>query len=405
MNESQTTVVAVLTPAGRGAVASVAVAGPLAARVVAECFAPAAPRAAEALQRHALPPNRIVFGRWTQSPAEGEEVVVARRGERHIEIHCHGGQAVSRALLASLVERGCRHGDPYPLLHAADVPPGDRREEKLFSDDFKPSERVLLEARQALAEATTERTAAILLDQWRGALAKEVAAVRRRMAGGEMAEACGRLWTLLEAGELGMRLTRPFRVVLAGRPNVGKSSLVNAILGYTRAIVFQQPGTTRDVLTAHTAVEGWPIEISDTAGLRSGDDPLETVGIERARERIAAADLVVAVMDCSASPDEQHCEDEHELRRIDGGALVVWNKCDLIDSGSDARAPGRLVSALTGAGLAPLLGEIARRLVPLPPPPGSPVPFTARQMELLRRAHAAAREGDAARALALLQQL
>ena len=70
--------------------------------------------------------------------------------------------------------------------------------------------------------------------------------------------------------------------MLAGRPNVGKSSLTNALLGYTRSIVFDQPGTTRDVVTATTAIDGWPIEFSDTAGLREGSEPLEAAGIERA---------------------------------------------------------------------------------------------------------------------------
>jgi tRNA modification GTPase len=88
-------------------------------------------------------------------------------------------------------------------------------------------------------------------------------------------------------------------VVIAGPPNVGKSSLINALLGYQRAIVFDQPGTTRDVLTATTAIDGWPVELADTAGIREGDDAIETEGVARALAEIRAADLVVEVWDAS----------------------------------------------------------------------------------------------------------
>ena len=89
---------------------------------------------------------------------------------------------------------------------------------------------------------------------------------RGRAADLQAAAARIREWLAWE--DFGLHLTRPWNVVLAGRPNVGKSSLINALLGYTRSIVFDQPGTTRDVVTAATAIDGWPIELSDTAGLR-----------------------------------------------------------------------------------------------------------------------------------------
>ena len=88
-------------------------------------------------------------------------------------------------------------------------------------------------------------------------------------------------------------------MVIAGPPNVGKSSLINALLGFQRAIVFDLPGTTRDVVTAVTALDGWPVELSDTAGLRSSDDPLELAGIEQAHRQAAAADCLLLVFDAS----------------------------------------------------------------------------------------------------------
>ena len=102
---------------------------------------------------------------------------------------------------------------------------------------------------------------------------------------------------LLARADLGRHLVRPWSVVLAGPVNVGKSSLINALAGYGRSIVHHAPGTTRDAVTAATAIDGWPVELCDTAGLRPAATPVERAGIERAQERLAQADLAVLVFD------------------------------------------------------------------------------------------------------------
>jgi tRNA modification GTPase len=372
VTEIESTFAVLLTPPGRGAVASLLLEGPGCCEALARCFTPVSGRAAAS-----LPVDRIVLGRWTAPPAAGEEVVVARRGGQRIEIHCHGGDAVSRAMLASLIERGCRTRcwtEVLPLvdLHHVGAPRNDS---------------IAVEARLALAKASTETAAAVLLDQWRGALRREVESLRCLLAGAatdaELQTAHSRLAALRESGRLGLHLTEPFRVVLAGRPNVGKSSLVNALLGYSRALVYDMPGTTRDVVTAHTAIDGWPVELSDTAGLRCGAAALESLGIERAREQIAAADLTVLVLDASEPP----ADDDRRLLTAIANPLVVFNKCDLAAVPDDARPQGLAVSALTGAGVERLLEDIARRLVPNVPAAGDPVPFTMRQLDLLQAAH------------------
>src|SRR5262249_42285045 len=133
---------------------------------------------------------------------------------------------------------------------------------------------------------------------------------------------------LLNRAPLGAHLTQPWRVVIAGPPNVGKSSLINAILGYERAIVFDQPGTTRDVVTAATALDGWPVELADTAGLPAGVDPLDRAGIERETAQADEADCLLLVFDAS-----QPWTHEHELL-IERwpSAIVVHNKHDLVDA-------------------------------------------------------------------------
>ena len=104
---------------------------------------------------------------------------------------------------------------------------------------------------------------------------------------------------LIERGALGLRLLSGWKVVLIGRPNVGKSRLLNALSGFRRAIVDELPGTTRDVVAFRTAFGGWPVELADTAGIRATPDEVEHLGIERAKEELRTADLVLLVLDRS----------------------------------------------------------------------------------------------------------
>ncbi|MFV2069274.1 MAG: GTPase, partial [Pirellulales bacterium] len=209
---------------------------------------------------------------------------------------------------------------------------------------------------------------------------------------------------LLEAivryGTLGRHLTQPWRVVLTGRPNVGKSSLINQLLGYRRALVYPQPGTTRDVLTAVTAVDGWPIELADTAGQRTATDPIEAAGIRRADDRLSRADVVVIVFDAS----QPLVTDDRRLMARHASALHAYNKIDLAgESTVPAGAIG--TSAISGEGINRLVAAIAERLVPNVPPVGAAVPFDRRQVDLLHQTLDAVRMGRPAAALTILQSL
>jgi tRNA modification GTPase len=206
-----------------------------------------------------------------------------------------------------------------------------------------------------------------------------------------------RLEALLATAELGLRLTRPWQVVIAGRPNVGKSSLINALVGYQRAIVFDQPGTTRDVVTASTVIDGWPVALSDTAGLHAADDRLEAAGIELAKERLAHADLVIWVLDATAIADDLSAmvgEQVIELGLVvPAKRLVVLNKID--------RAPGIAIpkgaiatSAMAGTGIEQLLAVISSTLVPQVPESGAAVVFTERQRAAMEAIRLACRDGS-----------
>jgi tRNA modification GTPase len=347
--------VIVLTPTGRGAVATLLVAGPDAESLVAPM-----------LHRPGGAPfdvvacGTIMFGRW-RSAEHGEEVVVCRTRPHHVEIHSHGGRVAASAIADALVERGCQ-----PLS---------------WQDWIRVSEPDAATARIALARAPTARVAAILWDQHAGALRAALSDIDSRLARGDSTGALSQLDALLAREELGRHLTEPWRVVLAGPPNVGKSSLINALVGYERALVHDAPGTTRDVVGASTALDGWPVELLDTAGQRASDDPLETAGIELARQALAAADLAVLVSDAS-SPAATG--EDTELSLAWPHALRVANKCDLIAGRPGHDSTRLFVSAKTGAGLEALRRAISARLVPNPPAAGDAVPLDADQLAALR---------------------
>jgi tRNA modification GTPase len=192
-----------------------------------------------------------------------------------------------------------------------------------------------------------------------------------------------------EAGELlqfagfGTRLGQPFRVVLAGSPNVGKSSLLNAILGYDRSITFDAAGTTRDVLHADTVIDGLPIRLSDTAGIRASDEPLEQQGVARAQTAADQADLVIVVCEpqslMRAGTRKWGTEIVDSTKRV----IRVLNKSDLLVDSDTHDLCDLTTNALTGEGVAELMAAIAEKLCDSVPQPGTPVPITGRQARLL----------------------
>jgi len=344
-----------LTPPGRGAVASVLVEGPGAAEAVQ-----AVVRTKSGRPLAEFPEDRLVLGRFNWE--NGEEIVVRRRGPRAVELHCHGGYAAAAMIEETLRQRGCRVIDWRQWVSESQT------------DSISAS------ALAALAEAPTERTAGVLLDQYHGALSRAFDAIEQDIEEKNFGSARSRVESLSAYIPLGLHLTKPWRVVVAGPPNAGKSSLINAMVGFQRSIVYHAPGTTRDAVTVTTAMDGWPVELCDTAGLRAEAEGIEKAGVDLARRLISGADLAVLVFDLTSDWKAS----DQALADSLPNALIVHNKVDL-EFTKDNRPNGLYTSALTGAGNDELIKIIADRLVPFPPPPGAPVPFTSEQIERVRR--------------------
>lgn len=353
-----------LTPAGRGAIAVIEVIGD-GLVTAAAMFQPANRRSWSE-----QPVGQLLYGRWGT-----EDVVVCRTAADRFEVHCHGGDAAVARILADLERCGIASNSGL-------LTPASEERVRVRGPDVRATP-LQDELQTALSQALTARTADLLNEQLQGCLLTAF----ERLAEPDLAA----LEALLDWADFGLHLSQPWQVVLTGRPNVGKSSLINALLGYRRAIVAEQPGTTRDLVTAVTAFDGWPVQLADTAGLRATDSELEAAGIERAREALRSADLPVIVLDVGDPPSDA----DRALLATWPDALVIAHKSDRGDAWGPEMPPDALrVSSLSGAGLDELQREIARRLVPQVPPPGTPIPVTLRQVELLRQMFAACAAGD-----------
>jgi tRNA modification GTPase len=373
-----------LTPDGRGAVAVVRVWGPGALAVADAAFRPARTQSPSLA---ATPAGQLRLGRI--GSGLGDEVVavvlapaggsVDSGAEVEVEIQCHGGAAAVGLVVDALVRQGAERRQPVAWVrHSARL-------------------AIEAEAQVDLARAPTLRAAEILLEQAHGAL---TAAIRRLIAAldDDRAAALDALDTLRQHAHVGLHLAAGWRVVLAGRPNVGKSRLLNALAGYGRAIVDPAPGTTRDVVTVQSAVDGWPVELADTAGLRDPADALEAAGIARARDRQHEADLILLVLDRSEPWTENDRTLVETLLVSPVPPLIVANKADLAAAWEPLGPAMVSVSAERGEGIDVLTGALARRLVPAPPPPGAGVPFRPAHRRRLDAAHDALQAGDLAAA-------
>jgi tRNA modification GTPase len=286
-------------------------------------------------------------------------------GEDLVELSCHGGLLVPARLLAALHEAGARPAAPGEFTRRA-VMNG-----KL--------DLVQAEAVGDLIDATAPAQARAALRQLDGGLSRRLADLREALLetesllayeidfpdeddgpvapsriAGQLESVASRIEHLLDAAPAAERLREGALLVLAGRPNTGKSSLFNALLGAERTLVTEIPGTTRDAVEAHTDFLGWPVRLVDTAGLWDAPDPIDRLGVDVSRRYLAAADLVLLCAETGRAlgADESSVVAERP-------ALLVRTKADLAAATPGGGVP---VSALSGTGLGDVRRAAAERV-------------------------------------------
>lgn len=367
------TIVAIATAPGDAAIAVTRLSGPDAVAIAARHFRGA--RDPVASGSHRILFGSFVVGATVSGDIRLDTVLLSvfraphsYTGEDVVEISSHGGPAIPRSILESLTRSGARAARPGEFterayrngkldlaqaeavaaivrarsdrsLRAAHATLGgdlSRRIEALDAElvtilaevesriDFPADVR---EAAEVAALAARSGAAALLLREW----ISRLPSARRREEG--------------------------VRVAIVGAPNVGKSSLLNALLGYDRAIVNEAPGTTRDTIEASIWLDGTEIRLTDTAGLHAATDPVERLGVERSERAAAAADLSIVVRDCTR-PDAGAAESERLRAAASGPVIVAWNKRDLAP-GPMALLPPAAAAGAAAAGVDAAAAKVA----------------------------------------------
>ena len=360
---SNSTIAAQATPPGEGGVAIVRVSGPDCREVVARVFAPK--------NGQPLRPRRLTFGQLLDGETVIDEAMAVLMPAPHsytredvAEIHCHGSQALVARVLSLLLRAGARMAAPGEFTCRAfmngriDLAQAEAvmRMIRAGSERAMRSARRQMEggvsafvrkARADIMEVLAALSAAVdFPDEVEEALVSEQVSARCAAIAVALRSACDpRAGRIEEEG---------LRVVLAGRPNACKSTLLNALIGGERAIVTDVPGTTRDTLTESIVIDGVRIVLTDTAGLRETDDPVERIGVARARQAIDQADVRALVLDASERITD---EDAAVLGGL-SPQLVVLTKGDLptaVGEGELSKrfpgVPAVTVCAQTGKGM------------------------------------------------------
>jgi tRNA modification GTPase len=368
------TIVAIATPAGRGGLGVIRLSGPDAARITGELVG----RTKPLKPRHATF-AKVVVGARHQSTRD--QVVLtyfvapsSYTGEDVVEISAHGSPVVLNSILRLAIDAGARLAEPGEFTFRAFL------NQKL--------DLIQAEAVADLIDAVTPLQARTAFDQLEGTLTTAIAAIdtelfdtiakleasldfpdegyhfvapkeARKAIGGVI----GKIDALLEQASRGRLIRDGAQVAIVGSPNVGKSSLFNALLNAKRAIVTAIPGTTRDLLTERADIGGWSLSLVDTAGVRETSDIVEQEGVSRARATIGVADLTIVLLDRSRPLSN----DDRELIGITASRprVVVWNKIDLPPSQPlEPLDPVEAIaiSAATGKGLDRLIEAIGKAL-------------------------------------------
>jgi len=371
MTSHADTIAALSTPAGTAALAVIRISGPDTQRIATELAG-------------RTPPPRVArrMDYRTRSGGMVDDVLVtffrgphSYTGEDTLEISCHGNPFIAQTVLEDLFARGCRPAAPGEFTQRAFLQGRmDLSQAEAVMDVIHArSERALLAANQQLRGALGRRMN-MLVDGILGVLARieayidfpdeDLPAEDRGLLQRELERLAVETERLLATSHYGALLRDGIKTVIVGEPNVGKSSLLNRLIGQDRALVSPEPGTTRDFIEERIIVGPHCLRLIDTAGLNPSPAPLEKLGMEKTMERLAEADLILLVFDAGCA-EAKLPEGLQQL--VDPvKSLILFNKSDLVDSpptlsGSLPSLQSITISAKTGAGMDDLVAAIAAR--------------------------------------------
>ena len=367
------TIAAIATAPGVGAVGIVRVAGPEAFDIADALFFPHNGRRASDLKA-----GRVTYGRVMDGSAPVDEALLLSFRAPHsytaqdvVEIQTHGGPAVLRKVLDLSVQHGARLAGPGEFTLRAYL--NGRLDlvqaESVLGIVNAQSDSARRSAALGLTKALSEQLELVQTDitQVYGNIQAMFdypdEGVPEAEFGEPLTRAVGRIDALLRTAKAGRIAQKGARLALVGKPNAGKSSLLNALLGYQRSIVSELPGTTRDYLEAPLSLDGVPVTAIDTAGIRHTEDSVEASGVAQAKQIAANADLSLFLLDVSQPLTG---EDREMLEGLEPErTLLVASKTDLpkVWEGEAFDAPLYRVSTLTGAGLEALTAAIKDKLV------------------------------------------
>ena len=368
--DSEHTIAAIATPPGAGGVGVIRISGPLSLDILRKIFQP------HVVGRR-LDSHRMIYG-WIVNPATGkplDEVMAvfmkapySYTREDVVEIQCHGSYLILQGILELALAAGAEFAEPGEFTKRA------------FLNgriDLTRAEAVL-----ELLQARTKEGLDLALDQLQGQLNDTITTIRTALItvrailevaidfpdeDVEILDQQGLLKQLSESvreplqeliadADQGSLYREGVSAVILGRPNVGKSSLLNGLLREERAIVTEIPGTTRDTIEEYINIKGMPVRVIDTAGIRETVEAVEEIGIKMARDRLQKADLVLLLVDATRPPDDEEADLAHNV--TDKPVLIVINKTDLVDTVDlglyEKSFPSRPIieiSAKTGAGI------------------------------------------------------
>jgi tRNA modification GTPase len=361
------TICAIATPPGVGGVGVIRVSGPLSTSIAKQILAVS------------LQPRRAHFARFRDDQGQTIDSGIALlftapasfTGEDVLELQGHGGPQILQMLMSRVLALGARPARP-----------GEFSERAFLNNKL---DLVQAEAIADLIESGTEASARAAQRSLEGVFSEQVNKLQQQLidlrvfveaamdfpeeeidflADSDVLERLGRagerLRTLLDQAHQGQLLRDGINIAIAGLPNAGKSSLLNALAGRESAIVTDTPGTTRDVLREHISLDGLPVHVADTAGIRESTDQVEVEGVRRARATLATADLVLLVIDSVQAPEPQLALKSEVPENVP--CIEVYNKVDLTSNkvGVDEDLRKVWVSAKTGQGLERLIGLVKK---------------------------------------------